>query len=178
MNVDRSAARLAARAGRALCLPRAAELPWRPSNRNTVLIPRALNRFIARLLVGVLLFAQFAVAAYACPGGAGAMMAGAADAGAAMTMADASMAGPASEKAGHGAMDPVQPNLCAAHCQSGQQNAGAKAVPDLPAAAPASLYSLVPVILPVSLQRTVAATADPPPMADPPHAILHCCFRI
>lgn len=136
-------------------------------------ITRALSRFIARLMVGVLLFAQIAVAAYACSGGAA--MVGAGAAGAEAMMADASMAGMASEDAGRGAMDP---NLCAAHCQSGQQNAGAKAMPDLPTAVPVSLYPLVPVVLPVRTPRAVAAPDDPPPMADPPHAILHCCFRI
>lgn len=157
---------------RAGCLPHAVELPRRPPKRNTVSIPRALSRFVARLMVGVLLFAQFAVAAYACSGGVGAAMTGD------MMMASASMAGPASGDAGHAAMDPAQPNLCAAHCQSGQQNAGAKALPDLPAALPVGLYPRVPAILPDRTQRASAAPGDPPPMADPPHAILHCCWRI
>ncbi|MBN8507070.1 MAG: hypothetical protein J0L57_00505 [Burkholderiales bacterium] len=149
--------------------------------RTTVLIPHASSRFIARLLVGVLLFAQFAVAAYACGGAAGSAMSGAAGAGAGagaeMMMAGTALAEPASENAGHGAMDPAQPNLCAAHCQSSQQNAGAKPLPDLPAAVPVSLYPLAPVMSGRS-QRADAATDDPPSMADPPHAVLHCCLRI
>lgn len=162
----------------ALCLLRAVELPRRPSKRTAVSIPRALSRLIARLMVGVLLFAQFAVAAYACSGGMGTTMNVAEATVADATMAGAPMAGMDSKDAGHGAMDPAQPNLCAAHCQSGQQNAGAKPVPDLPAAMPASLYPLVPVTLPVRTQCPVGAVDDPPPMAGPPHAILHCCFRI
>ncbi|MCU0937635.1 MAG: hypothetical protein MUC86_00505 [Burkholderiaceae bacterium] len=143
-----------------------------------MLTPRTLGRPIARLMVGVLLFARIAVSAYACTSGAGAAMGGAAGADAAMTMAAASMADPASGNAGHGAMDPAQPNLCAAHCRSGEQNAGAKPLPDLPATSPVSLYPLAPVTLAVRKRRAVAAAEDPPPVADPPHAILHCCFRI
>lgn len=75
-------------------------------------------------------------------------------------------------------MDPAQPNLCAAHCQSGQQNAGAKSVPDLPTAMPVSLYPQASLSLPAELLRASAATRDSPPSADPPHTILHCCLRI
>lgn len=135
-------------------------------------IPRATCRFIARLMMGVLLFAQLAFAAHACGG-----MASTALGGADAPTSGATMAGMAAELSGQDASDAMQPNLCAAHCQSGQQNAGAKALPDLPATLPARPSALAPEAVPNRI-RLAAAVQSVPPSADPPHAILHCCLRI
>ena len=144
----------------------------------TVLIPRTVSRFIARLLVGVMVFAQMTVAAYACTGAQGTVMPGAGTSGTDVTMVRAAMIDLADGARGHAAMDPAQPNLCAAHCQSGQQNADGKPAPSVPAALPTSLYPRALADLSADSQRASTAPDDPPPKADPPHAILHCCLRI
>ncbi|MEO7391680.1 MAG: hypothetical protein ABIU58_05865, partial [Ramlibacter sp.] len=105
-------------------------------NKSTMAIPRRVRRFIARLLIGVMLFAQMAVAAYACAGAPSAWMNGARASAAAVSMAGAELTGLANHEVGHAAMDAAQQNLCAAHCQSDQQNAGGKPIPDAPAAIP------------------------------------------
>ena len=139
---------------------------------------RTLRRWIARLLLGTLLFAQFAVAAYACP-----LMAPASqqqyatpsavgEAGAlAATFADGKVfdAGP---------LDAAQPGLCMAHCQFGQQNADANSTPGVPAAMWYSAYPLkAENFIEVSRLDRPADIGFAEP-TDPPHAILHCCYRI
>lgn len=147
-------------------------------------MPRTVSRFIARLLVGVMMFAQMTVAAYACTGAQAAVMPGVGPSGisgisgADVTMVRAAMTGLAAGAHDHAAIDPAQPNLCAAHCQSGQQNADGRLVASVPAAIPTSLYPRASEMLLAGILRVSAAPHDPPPDADPPHAILHCCFRI
>ncbi len=138
---------------------------------------RNLNRFIARLLIGVLVFAQLAVAAYACP----AMSAGSATgdaAHAAMLGQGMTSVTGADGMPGAPSLDPSQPNLCAAHCQTGQQNADGKPAPTVPPVLLASLYPVVPAAPRAQPALALAAVDDPPPVASPPLAILHCCFRI
>lgn len=115
----------------------------------------------------VLLLAQFSIAAYACP---------------AMAMPDeASVAETVATSADNGVADPLDasaPNLCAAHCQFGQQSADHAAATIVPAALPAALYTL-----PAATERDGLVGLAPrhPPLqtaAPPPLAILHCCFRI
>jgi hypothetical protein len=140
-----------------------------------VFIPRFLNRFIARLLLGVMMFAQMTVAAYACTGPQSASMR---SSGTDVTLVGAPMATLADGGLGHAAMDPTQPNLCAVHCQSGQQNADGKPAPSVSPAILVSLYPGALAFLPADIQRASAAPDGPSTRADPPHAILHCCFRI
>jgi hypothetical protein len=137
-----------------------------------------MGRLIARLLVGVMLFAQMAVAAYACTGAPGSSLADVPRSAAYSGAASAAMSEASDGHADHGVMDPAQPNLCAAHCQSGQQNAAGKPAPEVALAVPMSLYPLVPVVLAAATLRASTVRGGPPPMADPPHAILHCCYRI
>lgn len=77
---------------------------------------RRHRRWLPAWLVPVLLFAQIATAAYACP------QAVPADAGAVAEMPDC-----------HGRGDATPPALCKAHCEAGQQSvnshAGAASVP-------------------------------------------------
>lgn len=128
-------------------------------------LSRALTKIIGRLLVGVVLFAQLAVASYACPG----MTDWAAVATAASDMP------PGCEQ-----MDPVTPSLCAAHCQPDPQSADTMAAPMVKAGMPNVLY-----LIPLAPQRSLGDGRSPP-VADaclaaapePPHAILHCVFRI
>jgi len=142
-----------------------------------VSIPRSMNRLVARLLVGVLVLAQVALSAYACP-----VM----PAGSASGMATATMAGEGTrpERVVDGMpaeawrLDPAQPNLCAAHCQSGQQNVDGKPASSAPPALPAGFYPAVQWA-PLAISAPAPAWLEPPsPAASPPLAILHCCFRI
>jgi hypothetical protein len=154
------------------------ELLSPPLRQNVMLMSRILRRWIARLLLGTLLFAQLAVAAYACPtftpasqypyGAPSAM--GASDA-----LATAFVAGEAFD----GALpDAAQPGLCLAHCQSGQQNADTKSAPGVPLAMMYAAYPLE-VVHPTAVSgfHRPTATGSIVP-TDPPHAILHCCFRL
>lgn len=126
------------------------------------------KRTLARLLIGVLVYAQLAVAAYACGVGS--------SPGSDMAM------GPAAvqvEPLAHDLqMDADQPTLCVAHCRSGQQNADAKPLPVPPLALVAGYFSLKPLSASGERDSTVLASGDLPPLADPPHTVLHCCLRI
>lgn len=131
-------------------------------------------RAVARFLVGVLLMAQMAIAAYACPtllpAMAGNMQSGDA------SIADKSAPLPNCDDMA-GALDPSSPNLCAEHCKAGQQSDRVPTL-NLPAAVLSALYAtaLVPVAAP--LPRAVAATMGASGAAPLPHTILHCVFRI
>ncbi len=130
------------------------------------------RRFVCRLLLGALLFMQGAVAAYACPALAGALdQLPTANQLAAMPT-DCAQTGQMS------AMDVATPNLCLAHCQSGQQSSDH---PQAPTVQPVA-FSVLVVALPESkLQASserIAAFGHVPFAAGPPHSILHCCFRL
>ena len=148
---------------------------------------RAFSKIIGRLLVGVMLFSQFAVASYACPGlrPMGSMANGSAAKAMWLATVDADAVAVA-VAAGAGMppdcdqMDPDAPNLCAAHCQQGQQSADTAAVPAVSAGAPTLLYSipLEPKLL-LGFGRFFPALGvrlDAAP--EPPHTILHCVFRL
>ena len=133
---------------------------------------RTLLRGVARGVIGVLLFAQLAVAAYACPGLAAkapdtAMTSG----GAAM---DEQMPG-CDDMAG--AMDPESANLCAEHCKQGKQGDQAPTL-TVPVAMLAALYATTPTLAAKAVPRPAAATLSALVAASPPHAILHCVYRI
>ena len=138
-------------------------------------LSRASSKAISRWLIGVLLFAQFMVASYACPGLSG-MTTTSPKGGDVMVMADM---GPGCDQMG---MDQEAANLCAEHCRFGQQSADTAPVPVVHAASATLLYSLP--ALPVDAvsfgsgrpvpDTDVSLAAAPPP----PHAILHCVFRI
>ncbi|MBI5718722.1 MAG: hypothetical protein HZC37_13660 [Burkholderiales bacterium] len=136
-----------------------------------------MNRFIARLLVGVLVFAQAALSAYACPVMPAGSMSGKEPAA---MLGEQSRPGLGSNgmPAGSSRLDSAQPNLCAAHCQSGQQNVDGKPAPSVPPALPASFYPVVPSAGLAESAPTRVRVDRPPPAVGPPLAILHCCFRI
>ncbi|MEO7403949.1 MAG: hypothetical protein ABIU95_09800 [Burkholderiales bacterium] len=131
---------------------------------------KSYTRRVAHLLAGALVFAQLAVAAYACPkmsASATAITAFAAES----TSADTPMvAGPCE------GIDPAAPNLCYEHCHFGQQTVDHPQPPTVPPAAPA-VRAVFPLDPSVTLRRT---GTDVPwrASASPPLAILHCCFRI
>ena len=139
---------------------------------------RRLRRSVCRFLIGILLFAQMAIAAYACPQ---LSSAGAGEASAMPAMESADLAMPAADMApdcpGMGQPDPDQPNLCVEQFHFGQQSDQTQ-TPTLPAILLTALYTLP--LLPESADppRSAAPARGFLAAASPPHAILHCCFRI
>ena len=145
---------------------------------------RNFLRMVARGLVGVVLLAQLSIAAYACPGLASALQASRQTTAIATSKADAADAvavrtaapAPACDDM-VGAMDPAFANLCAEHCKYGQQSDQAPTV-NVPAAALVALYD-IPAVPELALPpRSAAALMSARVAASPPHAILHCVYRI
>ena len=144
---------------------------------------RQFLRMVGRTLVGMLLFAQMAIAAYACPGllaGASPQMQTAPIAMRALDGGDASMPPTGAQVANcsdmAGATDPSSPNLCAEHCRYGQQSDHAPTL-TVPAALLTTLF-ITPYVTDVAMRpRPAAAALSALASVDPPHAILHCCFR-
>ncbi|MBN9206161.1 hypothetical protein [Methylibium petroleiphilum] len=133
---------------------------------------RGLLRSLARGLIGVLLLAQLAVAAYACPG----LAAKASDTATASTgvAMDASMPGCDDMV---GAMDPESANLCAEHCKQGKQSDQASTL-NVPVALLTALYETTPALPGKAPPRPTAASLSALVAASPPHTILHCVYRI
>lgn len=140
---------------------------------------RSFLRSVSRLLIGVVMLAQMAVSAYACPGLAVRTMqmasavaddqAGVSDDDAAQTMTDfAGMAG---------GMDSSFPNLCAEHCHQGEQSDQAPTL-TVPAVLLSALYVTAFALEPTATPRPAADATSALVAASPPHTILHCCFRI
>jgi hypothetical protein len=131
-------------------------------------LTRALNKLICRVLIGMVLFAQFAVASYACPTG------GSADMPAGQHMVQ-SLDGAGT--GGDSDLDHHSPNLCSEHCKVGQQSSDVSPAPVITAPALDLLYVL-PFSDDAAVHGLTVAAFDPllavPP---PPHAILHCVFR-
>jgi hypothetical protein len=126
-----------------------------------VRVNRLLRVRVIAVAIFALLFAQWNVAAYACPSPAPAPQ----------TAEMTDCAGTMSQ------LDEASPNLCAEHCHYGEQGDQPR-TPAAPAVSLVGLYT-VPVIsaLAEPIWRGIASsdllTARPPP-----HTILHCCFRI
>ena len=117
-----------------------------------------------------LLFMQFAVAAYACPLGTGAALKSA-------QMTAMVRSGMPCAESMSLSMDDEQPNLCQAHCQTGQQTADKYelSAPVAIGALPAdfTLPVTVPVFLGAPLQAPHLKRTTAPPLA-----IRNCCFRL
>ena len=151
----------------------------------------ASRRSICRLLIGVLVSTQLAIAAYACNGISRMAMRGQdLPVSAAMTMARPDLADPVGSNPGAAAnqdkaldpgcsrLDPALPNLCVAHHQYGQQSADHSPAPTVPAALLIGLYTLAPLGESFERAGPAAGPGDPTAPVDPPHAVLHCCLRI
>ena len=147
-------------------------------HRLVTLIGRSLHVFVmngsvqytvCRLLIAAVLFAQMAVAAYACPSLVKSRLDSTTDATAAKTPGDCDhMAG---------MLDSASPGLCSAHCHNHEQSADHADAPTLPPALFATLYWLViPEMAEPAVHSPDASVLHA--ALPPPHAILHCCFRI
>ena len=142
---------------------------------------RSWVRTVARGLVGVVVMAQLAIAAYACPA-----FSAATTTNAQMPARSALAEEPDTALAGvpmncddmtGGLIDPSAPNLCAEHCKVGQQSDQAQTI-TVPAVVLTPLYAAPLVPETALLPRPAAATMSALVAASPPHAILHCVFRI
>lgn len=147
---------------------------------------RGLMRMVARGLIGLLLFSQLAIAAYACPA-LSASLAGDSSSAMSMSMAQGVVAatddtrGPAMQGSPCadmvGATDTASGNLCAEHCKYGQQSDHASTLA-VPAVLLSVLYPMTPwVPATASPPRPAAASLSALVAASPPHAILHCVYR-
>ena len=151
---------------------------------------RSFLRAVARSLVGGLLMAQMAIAAYACPSLSAAVAAVAAG----TLQMPAPSASPderglvevgmpmAQSNNCHdmaGAMDVSSPNLCAEYCKYGQQSDKTPTL-SAPTAVLTALYATPLVPDPAALPaRSAAATLSAlVAAAPPPHTVLHCVYRI
>lgn len=138
---------------------------------NALNTSRSLRQSVARMLIGVLLLAQLALSAYACPG---------LDIAAASGEPTATKAATAAMPPGCGDIDLDAANLCVEHCRYGQQSAEHSHAPAVQAAVLSFLYVIVSPDEPLvrSGDRATSPRAPWAAAADPPHAILHCVFRI
>ncbi len=148
-------------------------------------VTRAIRKSISRVLMGVLLFAQLAVASYACPGLSGMDSTSMLNSGAAPAILSAAVDAmptlqPSGMPPGCDQIDPDAANLCAEHCRQGQQSVDTSPASALSASVLTFLYSV-----PIEAQHAAgpcrslpAADASVDAAPEPPHAILHCVFRI
>jgi hypothetical protein len=143
-------------------------------------VTRTTQRSLGRGLIAALLYAQMMVAAYACPALA---PAGAAERPptVAAKQAVGFVAGAtqqvAAMPAGCDGMPIDSPNVCVAHCQAGDQNIDAAQTPVAPVYLSSSFY-VVPVASASGECDRNATPIERINAIPPPHAILHCCFRI
>jgi hypothetical protein len=136
-------------------------------------MPRALNKLICRVLIGVFLFAQLAVAGHACP------LQGQGQGQPTSQAVEAQAEKPDGMPSGCDQMDRNAANLCAEHCHFGQQSSDTAPLPVVFAPLPALLYVLPTE--PESADGSVRPLLSADPLlaaAPPPHAILHCVLRI
>jgi len=139
----------------------------------TVTFSRYLRRVMARLLVGLLVYAQMALAGYVCVEPSHLARNGTMPASVTPFAPGATSAAAAFDSR----MDAPQAGMCAAHCQSARQNLDVKPFAGPALALLAGYFTLEPVISGLGVERPVSPATAPPPLADPPHAILHCCMR-
>lgn len=121
------------------------------------------------VLVSVLalLLSQAALAGYACPGTEKAQQIA--------SMVEAGM--PCAEEMSR-AMDDVQPGLCHAHCQGGQQSADTFQPPAFAHAIDLGVVFTVELARSVQVSLPPAAAPSVLRGTGPPLAIQHCCWRI
>jgi hypothetical protein len=143
---------------------------------------RSFLRVVARGMVGVLITAQLAISAYACPAlSATAQMQMPASVATTDESSNTAVGVPMAP-ARHcndmgGAMDATSPNLCAEHCKQGQQSDQAATL-TVPAAVFTALYATPLLPVTAAPPRPAAATLSALVAAAPPHAIAHCVYRI
>lgn len=132
-------------------------------------LPRRYRILTALIALFGMLFMQFAVAAYACPGlqGGDTSQAMVDDATAMQTMP------------GCDQPDAAKPALCHAHCQDGKSSLDK---PQTPVVSPAAVIvsAILTPLEPLTPAHSFGARPDflLSRITSPPIAIRHCCFRI
>lgn len=146
---------------------------------------RAFKRWLCLAMVGVLVFAQSSIAAYACPAMSGSAQDAMSSASAVESVGEAKStdAMPAAvdstvSSSAPEQMDPSSPAMCAAHCDYGNQSADHASAPTIQAALLTTLYTLPGLTVPIGRARPLFDQPSPQAASSPPLAILHCCFRI
>ena len=120
-------------------------------------MPRTFRKLTGWIAVAAMLFAQLAVAAYACP-----------------AVSPGKVPVTASAQAPCESMDMDQANLCRKHCHDAERSQGA----------PAPVVGFIPgfvVRLDVHIRSASTSPAPPPALfhaTAPPLTIRNCCFRI
>ena len=142
---------------------------------------RRSHRRLSWVLVGALLYAQAAIALYACPLQAATLnpvLPTTAAKGVVHDTGGVAAAAPMAGCHGMGATtDPDSAALCAEHCQFGQQSNQAPTL-SVPVAMLTELYVTPPLPEPTVASHQVVADPGAVAATGPPHAILHCTFRI
>lgn len=129
----------------------------------SVTMNRVTCKFVSLFSIVAIVFAQLAVAAYACP----MQFHGLGDAGANLSAS----APDASER------DSASPALCKKHCENGQQNVNDS--PQSPASAPFETAQAPTIATQLATPRDLPAAVPSLRHATaPPHSIRNCCFRI
>lgn len=132
----------------------------------------AVKRALSRVLIGLLLFMQLVVAAYACP------LLSTERPATPATASSMQSGNPCDTEFGdRSLMDDIGGHVCAEHCRYGQQSADHPPAPALSPAVLTALYPLASPAEPAGHGLPRPAADDPAAVASPPHAILHCCFR-
>lgn len=142
-----------------------------------VSIVRTARRLVAWLMVGLLVFAQTALATHACSiafTGPSEMQGQPVFSG----TNEATLADAHAQESGAGRSKVALTNLCVGHCQPAQPDAADRSATIPPPASSTAFYTLHPLTKSASIARRTTAAAPPATLADPPHAILHCCWRI
>ena len=137
---------------------------------------RTIRHIFARAMIAALLFEQMMVAAYACPAISSQPSLAQAARPAVAAVSDTAQQA-AEMPADCGGMTFDSPNLCAAHCQAGDQNVDGAQTPAAPACMLSSFY-VVQITSPSSGLDRHSTSREFVYAIPPPHAILHCCFRI
>ncbi len=145
---------------------------------------RRSRRMLSWIVAGALLYGQIAIAAYACPRlvPASDVVQRVASIAPAADMTSDATEQPASAPMGNcaggiGTMDRSSVNLCAEHCKYGEQSERAPTV-SVPAVLLTTLYIAPAIPEPTVSPHPAADAGSALAAASPPHAILHCCFRI
>jgi hypothetical protein len=140
----------------------------------------ALRRIVCRVLVVAFVFAQLATAAHACVNAVSEVATAVGlDAGSPLVFSPGLAAGMGQcGMAGCESPGVASSVVCDAHCQSEQSRVDMPQTVTVPATLVSSSYPLPTVHQALAAQSWTTGFAHQAGSADPPHAILHCCFRL
>lgn len=130
-------------------------------------VPRRFRLLTALLSICALLLSTAAMAGYACPGNGKALEVA--------QMVEADM--PCAESMSR-AMDDQAPELCHAHCQSGQQSASTFQLPALATFEELGAVLSAPTRMEPAAPATSVMRSQLRRNTGPPLAVRNCCFRI